>query len=123
MSRLLVVDDVEALLFASAAYFEAVGWHVVTAATDAAARDAMAREPFDAVLTDLRLGGDVGEGGLDLARHVRAHSPDTRIVLLTGFVTPDLERRASELGVDRVMGKPQRLAELSRVLKALLDRV
>jgi DNA-binding response OmpR family regulator len=52
-------------------------------------------EQFDLIVTDLQM---PGMNGLDLLRHVRQTSPQTAVILITGFGTPDVEKQAHQLG-------------------------
>ena len=78
-------------------------------------RTAALAEPFDLVLTDVRMGGI---GGLDML----AAMPDPRppVVLVTGYVDEVLVRAARDIGAAAVLGKPFDLAELLRVTEHLV---
>lgn len=52
-------------------------------------------EQFDLIVTDMQM---PGMNGLDLLRHVRQTSPQTAMILITGFGTPDLEKQVQQLG-------------------------
>jgi DNA-binding response OmpR family regulator len=49
---------------------------------------------FDLVITDLSM---PGMSGLDLIRHVRQVSPQTRTVLITAYGSPEVEEQARQL--------------------------
>jgi CheY-like chemotaxis protein len=120
MTRLLFVDDEQALLAVLRVYFEGEG-HEVRIATSA--EDALAlagEEAFDAVVTDLRLGPD-GEEGLRLLREVRRRDPRTRTLLLTGSIHETVLEAARASGVDAVLEKPQPLGNLDGILTGLLS--
>lgn len=50
--------------------------------------------------------------GLDVLRHARPLRPDTHMVMLTNFATPEVRRRGAALGADRVFDKSSELDEL-----------
>src|SRR5687768_18437909 len=50
------------------------------------------------VVSDIRLTGTFGFEGLDFIRFVKRHSPDTRIILMTGDAPDALQLEASERG-------------------------
>jgi DNA-binding NtrC family response regulator len=115
--RLLIVDDVESLLFAQRAYFTRMGWSVDTTKSGGEARELVREHEYDAAITDLRLGDDDDEReGFDLVRFIRTTSPSTRVILHTAYGSPSLQGRAAELGVFRFVSKPQALVELARLL-------
>ena len=75
--------------------------------------------PYDIVITDLAM-PDVD--GRQVVANLRAISPGTPIILLTGWrhqLTDGIER---SLHVDRLFGKPPRIRELRAALAELTGR-
>lgn len=65
--------------------------------------------PCDMMIIDLFL----KEGsGLEVLRHARSLRPASRLVILTNYATPDMRRRAGQLGADRVFDKSAEVDEL-----------
>ena len=58
--------------------------------------------------------------GLDLLALVRERHPATRVVLFTGYATPEVVSEARRLGADAFLQKPQALADVARVVFGLL---
>jgi signal transduction histidine kinase len=77
---------------------------------------ALDEEAFDIVLTDLGLPGPNGE---EMARRVAERSPQTPVVLLTGWADQINADKRSIQGVARVLGKPVTLDALAEVLAAV----
>lgn len=50
--------------------------------------------------------------GLEVLRRARLLRPDSRLVVLTNYATPDMRKRAQQLGADRVFDKSAELDEL-----------
>ena len=67
----------------------------------------------DIVLLDLRL-PDMSD--LSLLATIRQLLPETPVVLMTAFGTPELLAQARQLGVMGVLNKPFELADLSRMV-------
>jgi len=101
--RVLVVDDEEAVLEVLGEMLLALGMKVTRAHGGPAGVEAIDREEFDAVFTDL---GMPEVNGWDLARHARERSPRTAVVLVTGWGFQLEEGAAAARGVDLVMAKP-----------------
>ena len=80
LSRVLVVDDAETMLAATAALLED-SFSVVTAKSLAEAQAELSRGPFDVVLSDYEMPGG---SGLILLRHVHDRFPGTVCILITG---------------------------------------
>jgi len=83
MPRVLVVDDDPSYLMILDALCRGCGAEVVTAATAAEAREALATGSFDLLLLDLQL---ARQEGLPLIAEIE-HSPElaSRAVIVTGF--------------------------------------
>src|SRR5712691_665155 len=71
------------------------------------------------VVSDVRLTGTFGYEGLDFIRFVKRHSPDTRIILMTGDAPDALQLEASERGAVGFLQKPFEVAELDSVLNLM----
>jgi signal transduction histidine kinase/DNA-binding response OmpR family regulator len=79
--KLLIIEDDADLLTMLAAHPSVAAYQVVTAATLPAALAAIAADVFDAALVDLGLGS---ESGLDAMRAIKARTPETEIVVMSG---------------------------------------
>ena len=71
------------------------------------------------VVSDVRLTGVFGYEGLDFIRFVKRHSPDTRIILMTGDAPEALQLEASERGAVGFLQKPFDVSELESVLNLM----
>jgi DNA-binding response OmpR family regulator len=117
--RILVVDDDSVLNESLRSALQQEGHHVTVAGGGQAGIDAFRsarqiREPFDIVITDL---GMPNVDGRQVADSVRATTPDTPIIMLTGWgPLADGERTPQ---VDRLLSKPPRLQELRTALAEL----
>ena len=121
MSRLLIVDDNESVLFAMRGYFGSLGYSVKCARTETDARDYLSAEPYDAVVSDLSLTPGNTEG-LEVVKWARERCPRARIFVLTAYGTEENEAEARRLGVDAVLRKPVRLSDLHKLLEEFGDR-
>lgn len=117
--RLLIVDDEAAIRFALSDYFRECGWEVDVAAEKEEAEALLAHTEYAVVIADLRLTGIYGIEGLDIVQWSRHLRPDTRVVLLTGNGTPEIEAEARRRGADAFLYKPLPLPELERVVADL----
>jgi len=118
--RILLVDDEESLLFAIHDYLTLRGHEVHRAADRATAECLLEERPFDWVVTDLHLTPERTADGLELARKARTIGVE-RIVLLTAHGSPEIEHHAAAAGIDRVLDKPVRLAELEGALAESME--
>jgi CheY-like chemotaxis protein len=118
--RILGVDD-EPLIGESIAFvLEAPNRKIVVAKDGQEALALTAKEKFDVVITDHRM---PRFGGLELVRKLRKRKYTGKIVVLSGYLSPENIGAYEELGVDEVVGKPLDSVELRELIAALEDEV
>jgi CheY-like chemotaxis protein len=113
--RIVIVDDDPLVIKAVVNALQGDGHRVTAfdggaAAIDAVRAAAMRDEPFDIVVTDL---GMPYMDGRQVAAAVRAASPATAVVMLTGWGRRLNSDNEIPLHVSRVLSKPPRLADLT----------
>lgn len=103
--KVLVVDDEPLMRWSVAETLTDCGYEVVETGDGRGARTAVrdAAHEFDVVLLDFRL---PDSEDLSLLASIRKLSPDTQIILMTAFGTPEVVRGALDLGAFRVVSKP-----------------
>lgn len=102
--RILIVDDEESIrTLLKHTFEERNDYHAVTASDGFIALDLLKRQGFDLVLADWRMGDT---DGLALAEAVQSVSPDTRILLMTGNATPELDDAVKSSRLDGWVKKP-----------------
>jgi DNA-binding NtrC family response regulator len=118
--RILLVDDVPSILFAMKMYLMAEGYEVNCAQDLEEAKSLAAKNDYSAVISDLRLTGTENMEGLDLIDFVRSQRLPAKVIILTAYGFPEIEREAIERGADAFLRKPKPLPELARVVSELL---
>lgn len=117
--RLLLVDDHPAGLAARTSVLTELGFAITTASSAEAALVKFLAEPFPLVVTDYKL---PGKTGVDLIAGIRAVAPETRIVLISGFVDA-LGLTEHSTGADAVLTKSaNEVSHLIRAVNRLLRR-
>ncbi|MBW1797783.1 MAG: response regulator [Deltaproteobacteria bacterium] len=58
--------------------------------------------------------------GFDLAGRIKQASPDTRIVVITGYETEENIKRLKQYSIEAILSKPFDLTELKRTIEATL---
>ncbi len=110
---LLIVDDDQAFGQALAAEFMDRGYSVEWLD----GLKAVERKPeleYHYAVIDLRLGQD---SGLDVIKVLKARSPATILVLLTGHLSDEVARQATELGASAYLTKPIDIDQLEGTLR------
>jgi diguanylate cyclase (GGDEF)-like protein len=114
------VDDDAQLLSTLTECLDGQGYAVTAAADGHQAMEALKAQEFALALLDLML---PDASGLDLLTHLKAHTPDTEVILITGHAGLDSAIQALRLGAyDYLIKSDLRLAELQAVAARALER-
>ncbi|MGE5194828.1 MAG: sigma-54-dependent transcriptional regulator [Deltaproteobacteria bacterium] len=100
---LLLVDDDKGILEAMADYLRGKGYRAETAQTCKEACARIAEFPFDVVVCDISL---PDSDGFHLLEFTREQSPETAVVLITGFGTIENAVEAIRMGAFDYLSKP-----------------
>jgi len=117
--RILVAEDERDLRRMCQRALELAGYETVGVADGREAIATAQREPFDVLVTDIKM-PDVG--GLDAFSAIRAFRPDLTSVVMTGFGTLETAMQAIRLGVYEFVLKPFRPDELTSAVERALAR-
>ncbi|MBI4699964.1 MAG: response regulator [Deltaproteobacteria bacterium] len=117
--RVLVVDDEGAICDVVGDFLALEGMQVAKAADGVDALALLSREPFDLVLTDLKM---PRMGGLALLEQLAAVAPGTVSVIMTGYGTVETAIDAMKRGAYDYILKPFKLDQVLLVLTRALDK-
>jgi two-component system response regulator HydG len=115
----LIVDDEPSMRLTLSMLLRAEGLLVREAAGVAPAVALLEQEPFDVVITDLRM---EGEGGIDVLKTAKRVNPQTEVVILTAFGSIGSAVEAVKLGAFDYLAKPFEPDELILVVRKALER-
>ncbi|WP_062605127.1 hybrid sensor histidine kinase/response regulator [Caballeronia calidae] len=123
--RVLLVEDNEEVAAGTEALLTMMGHHVTyvfnadaaASVLETARADAAADFPFDVVLSDIHMPGQMN--GIDLAEMLQRFEPHLPVILVTGYAE-ELDR-ARQVGA-RVLSKPFDIALLDSLLRAIRER-
>ncbi len=119
-SQLIVIlDDDVNITDVLAEGLEREGRTVVTCNDLESAQIVVERLRPSHVISDIRLSGPFGFEGLDFIRFVRHHSPESRVLLMTGDAPEALQLEASERGAVGFLRKPFDIDDLDRAIDLL----
>jgi two-component system chemotaxis response regulator CheY len=120
LARVLVVDDndvVRRVLSGIVRQDESL--QLVGEATHGeAALQAVRTKAPDLICLDVMM---PGIGGLEVLQQLRESSPETKVVIITGYPTLDLVNKARELGATGFIVKPFNAAKVLSVIHVALD--
>jgi DNA-binding NtrC family response regulator len=110
---ILVVDDEPMMRKSLASAIRRSGADVVTAADGEEALSKFRETRSSLIFTDMRM---PRMDGLALLRCVKRLSPETTVVLITGWSSPELTTQALREGATHVLAKPFAFSEVQRIL-------
>ena len=121
LPRLLVVDNEESICFSMSEYFSLHGYKVDTACEIEEAEKLLGAASYRVVIQDLRLTMTSNQDGLEMIKMIRQSNPQTRIVVLTAYGSPEIEDEARRCGADAFLRKPKPLSQVAQVVQGLIE--
>lgn len=110
------MDDEPIIGESIASILEAPHRKITVAANGREALETAAKQKFDIVITDHRM---PKSGGLELVKKLRQQKYHGKVVVLSGYLSPENIGVYEELEVDEVVGKPLDLMELPQIVENL----
>jgi len=104
--KVLLVDDETAFLVSARRVLEGPDLAIDTTDNFNDAIRMIDTSQYDIVVTDIRLSGVASGEGMDILRHVTAHHPGTKVILLTGYGSPEIMEKAYAMGASNYLEKP-----------------
>ena len=103
LARILAVDDEPIVLDSFRKILVAAGYAVDTVENGLEALGLVQKNKYDFVFTDLKM---PGMDGLDVVKGVKHYSPETDVVMITGYATIDSAVSAMKFGAMDYVQKP-----------------
>jgi DNA-binding response OmpR family regulator len=103
MAKILILDDEKELAFTFGAILEMEGYEVLTAEKGSEAENILKTEKIDAAFVDLHL---PDMDGMAVVKLIKKMSPDTKVGIMSGDHSPELEKTAHENGASWFFAKP-----------------
>jgi DNA-binding NtrC family response regulator len=117
--RILVVDDEMIVCESCKRILEGEGYEAETALSGKEAFEKMKANPFDIVITDLKM---PGIDGMEVLRIFRKEYPDSIVIMITGFSTVETAVEAMKLGAFDYIPKPFTPDEVAIVVKKAIEK-
>lgn len=114
--KALIVDDQPDVLEVAAELFRTLGYEVMCASS---AREALeiieSSRDIDVLFTDVMM---PGMNGIELGHKAKTIVPSIKVLLASGFTTPVLKERYSELELFDVVSKPYKVSDIAKKLRS-----
>lgn len=112
--RILILDDEPIVCKRLKPAFQKAGYDVETLTDSASAMARIEQEHFDVVITDLKM---EGVDGMRFLTRIKEISPDTGVIVITGFATLDTAKESFRKGAFDFLAKPFKLSEILDAVK------
>jgi two-component system response regulator (stage 0 sporulation protein F) len=117
MKKILVVEDEKALSLLYKEELTEEGYKVTAVLDAEAALEALAKERFDLIITDIRM---PGKNGIDLVTRVLSRQPDIPIIINTAYQSYKSDFKT--WAADAYVVKSSSLEELKAKIKELIEK-
>ena len=118
-AKILVIDDDTNVLDLMQFHLHKQGFDTVTAESGTVGVNLLNSQPFDLVLTDMRL---PDRDGIDLVRESKDIAPDTEIIVITGYSSINKAVEATKAGAYQFVGKPVNYDQLLLMVHQAIER-
>jgi DNA-binding NtrC family response regulator len=118
-TKVLVIDDDESMLELAEFHLRAAGFESVRAQTGQRGIELIESDRFDVVLIDLNL---PDKDGIEVMRRLKELSPDTEIIMITGYGSVTKAVEATKAGAFYFVEKPVEFEELVILIGKAVER-
>jgi DNA-binding NtrC family response regulator len=118
--KILIVDDERVALKNLEHVMKKEGYEVVGTESGQVALKKIEEQPFDVVLTDLKM---EKVDGMQILEKSRRLYPDTEVIMITGYATLETAVRAMKEGAFSYIAKPFKLDEVRSIVKEAVEKV
>ncbi|MFN8373254.1 MAG: response regulator transcription factor [Anaerolineae bacterium] len=118
-AQVLVVDDEGAIRYSVSKTLQRVGYQVSEASSGEEALEMMRSQPYDVVLTDIKMPGLTG---VELLRQIKETSPDSIVILMTGYASLGTAVEALRLGAHDYLIKPSSSQDIKSSVSRGVER-
>jgi len=117
--KMLIIDDEEIVLKSCRKIFEAEGFDVVTTANPQEGLKLVSELSFGVILVDWMM---PGFDGMDVVEEIDRRSPDSAVVMISGYPTVGRATEAMKRGAMDYVAKPFRPEEIIEAVKKAVKR-
>lgn len=118
-AKILVVDDERIVCAGCEKILDEAGYRVKTTLSARKALDMLKEEPFDIVITDIKM---PELSGIELLEIIRNEHPEITVIVITGYSTVETAVEAMKLGAFDYLPKPFTSDQVTLVVKRAVER-
>jgi DNA-binding NtrC family response regulator len=116
---ILVIDSHEGSLETVSSLLQKEGYEVVSSRNGRIALDLLKQTFFNVVITALKM---PGVSGMEILKFVKEQSPETVVILMTGYATVESAVEAMKEGAYDYLTKPVNLSKLSVLIRRAIEQ-
>ncbi|WP_353685084.1 sigma-54 dependent transcriptional regulator [Thermodesulfovibrio sp. 3907-1M] len=120
MTKILVVDDEKITLKNLEHVLKKEGYDVTATQSGVEALKLIEKQPFDIVLTDIKM---EKVDGFEILRRCKSLYPDTEVIMITGYATVENAVEAMKEGAFYYISKPFKLEIIRKIVKEASEKV
>ncbi len=120
MTKVLVIDDEEAIRFVFQRFLSDAGYEVSLAAHENDARNFLSAQEFDVAVVDRILPG--GESGLEILKEIRTSQPSCEVIMMSGMPLYQISPESTEGDPIVYLTKPIKKAEIVQAVKNAAEK-
>ncbi len=120
MTKVLVVDDEEAIRFVFQRFLTDAGYEVALAEHENDAREWLSADEFDVAVVD-RILSD-GKSGMDLIKAIKKAQPSCEVIMMSGFPTFHDSPELAEGETFAYLTKPVRKDQIVRAVEEAAEK-
>ncbi|MEK6560375.1 MAG: sigma-54 dependent transcriptional regulator [Nitrospirota bacterium] len=119
MGKILVVDDERGMREFLAIMLQKESHEVTSAANGREALEQIGQKTFDIVITDLRM---PQIDGIDVLKTVKENAPETVVIMITAYASPETAVEAMKQGAYDYLTKPFKIEEVKLIVRNALEK-
>jgi DNA-binding response OmpR family regulator len=116
--RILVIEDDEEMRSLLKDFLEEEGFETDSASNGSDAFRKLVKEPFDFIITDIRMPGLTG---LDILPGIKKLHPDASIIVITAFGSEEVHWRSLNRGATAYLEKPIHFDKLRTLIHEMVS--
>lgn len=117
--RILILDDEPIVCKRLKPTFQKMGYEVETFTDSSSALARLRETTFNIVITDLKM---EGADGMKVLMGAKESSPDTHVIVITGFATLDTAKESYRKGAFDFVAKPFKLGDIVDCVKRIEEK-
>ena len=115
--RILIVDDEEIMRSFLLDVFVDEGYDLDSAANGEEALEKISSNFYQLIITDIRMPGVDGTEVLKKAKEI---NPQTEVIIITGYASPQIKQKCQKLGAAYYIAKPFQINQIRALVNKLV---